>query len=346
MKYTYYASGSSPSISMYFESTGEMPVFSNAHPQWDTLVELAESRDLDIMTDEEVLAVINPQASSSSSWISEVEDRVTINTRGAFIDGIKVDKGIAQGLLNILGENKEDTAHLEAVSRFLQKAADNPNMPDSDKLYRWLVQEGLTLTSDGDFIGYKSVYSVDKDTFNWGMVTRPNGDVVPGSDVFPDFVQPLFRSTYSGGGIVDGVEFHGHVPNYVGAVVEMPRDRVDSNGAVECSVGLHVGTYGYASTFSGDHMLLVKVNPRDVVSVPDYDFTKLRACRYMVIASDVSGKLDSKLYIDEEFAPVYVDQADELTSEESRLEDPVFKEETKTSSIVSKIIKMIKSARS
>lgn len=87
----------------------------------------------------------------------------------------------------------------------------------------------------------------------------------------------------------------------------MPRDRVDSNGRVECSVGLHVGTYEYASGYVGNMMLLVKVNPRDVVSVPDYDFSKLRSCRYTIIAADVPGVLDSKLYIDEEFAPVVSD---------------------------------------
>jgi hypothetical protein len=50
-----------------------------------------------------------------------------------------------------------------------------------------------------------------------------------------------------------------------------------------CSVGLHVGTYDYASNFTLN-VLEVHVNPRDVVSVPtDSNWAKVRCCRYVVI---------------------------------------------------------------
>jgi hypothetical protein len=66
----------------------------------------------------------------------------------------------------------------------------------------------------------------------------------------------------------------------------MARSLVDDNRDVACSVGLHVGNHHYASTFlgGGSKLLTVKVNPRDVVSVPsDSNDEKIRACRFTVL---------------------------------------------------------------
>lgn len=176
-------------------------------------------------------------------------------------------------------------------------------MPDADQLYRWIFSEKLTLTPDGHFLGYKSVSKYPNGTDQVAIL--PNGDKETADYAYTMHDDEVYWSHFSGGGITNGVEFTGQVPQWVGATVEMPRDKVDSRGHVECSVGLHVGTYGYASTFhSGDYsqLLLVKVDPKDVVSVPDYDFTKLRACRYTVVG-EVDDILDVDLWVDDHFAP-------------------------------------------
>jgi hypothetical protein len=75
--------------------------------------------------------------------------------------------------------------------------------------------------------------------------------------------------------------------NSVGNIVEVPRSQVDDNPNNTCSHGLHVATMSYASTFgSGDDKILdVEVSPSDVVAVPtDYDGTKMRVCRFKVVA--------------------------------------------------------------
>lgn len=74
-----------------------------------------------------------------------------------------------------------------------------------------------------------------------------------------------------------------HYPD--GAVVTMRRNSIDESGT-PCSKGLHIGTLEYASTFGGPDavMIMVKVNPRDIVSLPDGDTAwKLRTCRLEVI---------------------------------------------------------------
>lgn len=74
----------------------------------------------------------------------------------------------------------------------------------------------------------------------------------------------------------------GKFDNSVGQIVSMPRRDVDDNRQVTCSTGLHVCSAHY-SKFA-EKLMLVAVNPKDVVSVPDdYNNGKMRVCEYEVI---------------------------------------------------------------
>ena len=76
----------------------------------------------------------------------------------------------------------------------------------------------------------------------------------------------------------------GTMDNSVGRVVEMERNKVDDNKDQTCSTGLHFCGMSYLSQFGGERTVIVKINPRDVVSIPtDYNESKGRACRYEVI---------------------------------------------------------------
>ena len=76
----------------------------------------------------------------------------------------------------------------------------------------------------------------------------------------------------------------GTMDNSVGKVVEMERNEVDDNKDQTCSTGLHFCSHSYLAHFGGDRVVIVKINPRDVVSIPsDYHNAKGRACRYEVI---------------------------------------------------------------
>jgi hypothetical protein len=76
----------------------------------------------------------------------------------------------------------------------------------------------------------------------------------------------------------------GTMDNSVGRVVEMARNEVDDNKDRTCSTGLHFCSLGYLGHFGGERIMIVKINPADVVSIPsDYNDTKGRACRYVVI---------------------------------------------------------------
>ncbi len=76
----------------------------------------------------------------------------------------------------------------------------------------------------------------------------------------------------------------GTMDNNVGKIVEMSRNQVDDNKDNTCSTGLHFCSQEYLNSFGGARTVIVKINPRDVVSIPsDYNNSKGRACRYEVV---------------------------------------------------------------
>ena len=76
----------------------------------------------------------------------------------------------------------------------------------------------------------------------------------------------------------------GKFDNHPGKTVKMPRSEVDDDKTRTCSRGLHVCSGGYLGFWSNGHTMLVKVHPKDVVSVPiDYKNSKMRLCEYYVV---------------------------------------------------------------
>jgi hypothetical protein len=86
----------------------------------------------------------------------------------------------------------------------------------------------------------------------------------------------------------------GTMDNSIGQVVEMERHEVDDNKDRTCSSGLHFCSKDYLNHFGGERVVIVKINPRDVVSIPsDYNDTKGRACRYEVVGEVDADKVDT-----------------------------------------------------
>lgn len=86
----------------------------------------------------------------------------------------------------------------------------------------------------------------------------------------------------------------GTFDNHPGNTVSMPRVMVDENKENACSTGLHVCSSDYLPTFAngrGDRIILVEVDPADVVSIPYDNSAKCRCCKYLVLA-DVSNEFD------------------------------------------------------
>ena len=86
--------------------------------------------------------------------------------------------------------------------------------------------------------------------------------------------------------------------NNIGDVCEMKRRQVCDDHTIGCDSGLHVGTFEYASDWAGAGgvVVLVKFNPKDIVSVPsDCECQKMRVCKYEVV--DIArGILEEPVY--------------------------------------------------
>lgn len=93
--------------------------------------------------------------------------------------------------------------------------------------------------------------------------------------------------------------------NTPGTEVSIPRSKVDTERAHECSTGLHFCSIGYLlngpgqfgagySNSASSKIVMLKINPADVVSIPgDYGNTKGRAWKYLVLSTvmeDPTGK--------------------------------------------------------
>jgi len=132
----------------------------------------------------------------------------------------------------------------QPMINFLDNLMSNPSKRAVDELYGFLEATALPITDDGCFLAYKKVRNDYRDFYT------------------------------------------GTMDNSVGKVLEMPRNQVDEDKDRTCSYGLHFCSFSYLNQYHGGNgrVMIVKINPRDVVSIPsDYNNAKGRAARYEII---------------------------------------------------------------
>lgn len=134
------------------------------------------------------------------------------------------------------------------MCKFLENLYQNPDPDAINGLWSFLEACNLPITAEGKFVAYKMVSSEFKDLY-----TRK-------------------------------------IDNSPGAKVKVDRSEVEKNPEKTCSQGLHFasrhyieeGNYGLRTR--GDRLVVVEIDPADVVSIPvDYKFAKGRCCAYQVL---------------------------------------------------------------
>ena len=150
----------------------------------------------------------------------------------------------------------------EPLERFIEKLLLNPSKRAVDELFTFLDNKYLPITENGNFLAYK------------------------GLDM-------NYYSIHSGvSELIKGKTMNGKIFNGVGEEIEMIRNQVDDDKTNGCSHGLHAGSMEYAREFAQGKCVIVEINPKDVVSIPeDCSFQKLRTCRYKVV-----GEFEAPLY--------------------------------------------------
>jgi len=181
-------------------------------------------------------------------------------------DGISMPDLFTDRILDMISQGFP----FEPMLNFLDNLSQNPSDQAVVELFDFMQNKHLPITSDGHFLAYKAV---DKN----------------------------FKDLWSGS-----------LDNSIGQTVEVPRGSVNSNRNSHCAAGLHVGAIDYASSYGGidinnksddddgNNLVICKVNPMDVVSVPsDSKFQKLRCCKYEV-ACMFDNIFNSSVYMTED----------------------------------------------
>jgi len=181
-----------------------------------------------------------------------VEGNIQIEDGELFYKGILVDNFVSNKIFDMI----EEEVNVTPLIRFLDKLMSNPSKWAIDELYGFLDYGKLPITPDGDFIAFKKVRYDYKDIHT------------------------------------------GSIDNSVGKVVTMLRGMVDDDKNKTCSSGLHFCSKEYLSSFGSnrkepekeDRIVILQINPRDVVSIPtDYNNTKGRCCKYTIVG-DIKDK--------------------------------------------------------
>lgn len=250
INYSLVADKNGRSLTVIFED-GETVTVPGSHPHFDDVL----MHLLDDAADESWVRSRVDLVRAAGTKLRALSERVRVAGNRLLFDGDEIDGAIAEHIVALVEADDEDG--YGPLVNFLEKLYTNPSENSINALYTWLQTGRFTITPDGDFIAYK------------GVAVGPDG---------------VSLSIHSGKAVVNGEVIQGQIPNPDGAVVEMPRSEVDADTGVHCSTGLHAGTWNYASNFGHGRVLTVKINPRDVVSVPnDCSYAKLRVARYTVV---------------------------------------------------------------
>jgi hypothetical protein len=234
------------SVTVFVVGTGQDSC-DNTHPNFEQILGAAQAADPDVLDLFDVERTV-------ATHFEQLSERVSVAHGVIYLDGDPIDNALTEQVLAFLDAGVTDW---QPLVNFFEKVQANPNTHSREQLYAWMRADStLTITSEGNIVGYKGV--------------RKDGDKLV--------------SVRSGPGIVNGEAVFGSLDNSVGNIVEMPRSTVQHDPSVGCAVGLHVGTWSYASSWAQGAVLKVLVDPRDVVSVPtDCSAQKMRVCRYTVL---------------------------------------------------------------
>jgi hypothetical protein len=225
--------------------SGQTYSFGKSHPNYNKLITHLKNNNVEHFED-------------SYDIVSHVnafcEGYVNCTDGSLSWDGIKMPSMFTSTILDMVKQGFP----FEPMLNFLDNLSQNPSDHAIVELFDFMENKNMPITYDGCFLSYKAVSEDYKDMYS------------------------------------------GTFDNSVGRVCSVPRHTVNSNRDHGCGAGLHVGAIDYAKSYGGididsynnggdddggNRLMICKVNPRDVVSVPtDSKFQKLRTCRYEVVS--------------------------------------------------------------
>lgn len=242
---------------------------SKSDPRWDTVCALASARNYaevaNMLSTSRATYILNSVNSilkednvdnfKFEECVAGTPNSVSWNGRTIRVSykGVVLPEILQKRMFQCL--EKEGKEVVKAWPKLIENILANPDEHCRNAVYEFLENRELPLVlEDGTFIAYKGV----RNDF-WSEHGNSSTRVISGQ-----------------------VDSEGRILNSIGSVIEVVREDVDTNCNNHCSCGLHVGAKAYATSFA-PLTLLVKVNPKDVVTVPTDTAEKCRVSKYEVI---------------------------------------------------------------
>jgi hypothetical protein len=272
---------------------GKMFTVARDHINWDKIVESLKNRDY---TD--LLALIDV-SSAVRDWIGDFDD-LSIEDGALVLKGVPFSDRISQKVFDMIDEGHP----ADGLVNFLRKVRQNPSAASQRELLLFCEANGFMIHEDGDIIAYKGVRDNGFDSYSGSVLNLPW-----------NIMTEEQRNRYSIPQTSDGVTVQA---TQQGTIVTMPRGQVNDDRNETCSFGLHFAAHEYASGF-GQRLMVMKINPADVVSIPsDYNNQKGRCCRYVIISELENKKAlpHREIYDDGDLMdPDWPDEGDEYDEE-------------------------------
>ena len=243
---------------------GNSYVFGKSHPNYDRLLGYLKSNNVEYFE-------------ASYDIISRINDFCEgyVSCTGGSLtwDGIPMPEMFTDRILDMIQRGFP----FEPMLNFLDNLSQNPSDQSIVELFDFMDNKHMPITADGCFLAYKAVDENFKD---------------------------LWTHSFD---------------NSVGSTCEVPRSDVSANRDDGCARGLHVGALDFAASYGGidldasasdngfegddgdggggNNIVICKVNPQDVVSVPRCSrYQKLRCCKNEVV-SLFQDKFESSVHM-------------------------------------------------
>lgn len=191
-------------------------------------------------------------ADSTTYINAEGGGRVVVKSGTVLYNGESMPECLVRRLLDMLANNLP----VQHLVNFYDRLDKNPSRRAVQELYKFLENKNIPITADGKLLMYKAVRQDYKDKHSGTFCNKP------------------------------------------GETLIMKRHDVCDDADIGCSKGFHAGSLEYVKDFAcgygtegGDRIVLVEVDPADVVSIPkDCQCQKLRTCSYRVL-QEFQGEL-------------------------------------------------------
>ena len=260
MAYPYIIQGSQVTVVI-----GSKPhVVSKSHPMFQRVVDAIKANDWETVDN-----IIDPK----KVVLEYGNGNIAIEGDKLFWKGEEFHSSLSVRMIRML----QDGFDIKPMVAFMENLMLNPSKRAVTELYGFLEKNNLPITPDGNFLAYKKVRQDYKDVYSEKVLNKP---AVYMNDTDKEYIKTVQNGVKVE--IVDGI-----------TTVSMERNKVDDDQNRTCSTGLHFCSRDYLNHFGGERIVIVKINPRDVVSIPtDYNDSKGRACRYGVIDEIDKDKAD------------------------------------------------------